>query len=74
MKSQKCLVTVQNEPLIAHNVIHNFGFSYSVQVGFKWFYSFLFSLWLGLARKKMTKMDFHEILPLDQFMSESKGF
>ena len=27
-----------------------------------------------VGTKKMTKMDFHEILPLDQFKSESKEF
>ena len=27
-----------------------------------------------VGTKKLTKMDFHEILPLDQFKSESKEF
>ena len=29
---------------------------------------------IRVGTKKMTKMDFHEILPLDQFKCESKEF
>ena len=31
-------------------------------------------LMVRVGTKKLTKMDFHEILPLDQFKSESKEF